>query len=107
MRLKQAAEIPQLIAHYGALGVDAPYFARVGQDARESTRYAVAIEQGGLGLPDRDYYLLEDAKLVEIRGRYREHIERMLALAGASGPSGGRCAGDIAARDAACAGALD
>ena len=80
--LQEACQIPPLIAHHNALGVNVPYFARVGQDARESTRYAVAIEQGGLGLPDRDYYLLADAKLVEIRGRYREHTERMLVLAG-------------------------
>jgi putative endopeptidase len=81
--LTEARAIPKLIAHYSALGVNVPYFARVGQDARDSTHYAVALEQGGLGLPDRDYYLLEDAKLAEIRGRYREHIETMLGLAGA------------------------
>jgi predicted metalloendopeptidase len=82
--LTDASAIPQLIAHYNATGVNVPYFPRVGQDARDSTKYALAIEQGGLGLPDRDYYLLDDAKLKEIRGRYREHIGTMLALAGAS-----------------------
>ncbi len=82
--LQEARQIPQLIAEHNALGVNTPYFARVGQDARESTRYAIAIEQGGLGLPDRDYYLLDDAKLVQIRRRYAEHIARMLVLAGAA-----------------------
>jgi putative endopeptidase len=43
------------------------------------------VEQSGLGLPDRDYYLQNDAKLTQIRGCYREHIEKMLRLAGVAG----------------------
>ena len=38
--------------------------------------------QGGLGLPDRDYYLLTDAKSKEIRQKYILHIENMLNIAG-------------------------
>jgi predicted metalloendopeptidase len=81
--VQDGAGIAQLIAHFNALGVNAPFFARVAQDARESSRYALILEQGGLALPDRDYYLLDDAKLVETRARYRTHVERMLLLAGA------------------------
>ena len=45
-------------------------------DARNSAQYAVILEPGlfgqtGLGLPDRDYYLKDDAKLQEVRGKYR------------------------------------
>lgn len=82
-RLQAVSEIPALVAHCNAIGVNAPYLARIGQDARDSTKYAVAIEQSGLGLPDRDYYLLDDAKLAAVRNRYREFIERMLVLADA------------------------
>lgn len=39
---------------------------------------------GGLGLPDREYYFLKDAKSVEIRAKYLAHIERMLQLSGVS-----------------------
>ena len=85
--VQDGAGIAQLIAHFNAIGVNAPFFARVAQDARESSRYAVILEQGGLGLPDRDYYLLDDAKLVETRARYRTHVERMLLLAGADAAS--------------------
>ena len=40
------------------------------------------VDQGGLGLPDRDYYFRDDAKSVELRKQYVEHVGRMLALAG-------------------------
>lgn len=80
--LQDKSAIAALVAHYNALGVRTIYDTHVGQDARDSTRYVVGIDQSGLGLPDRDYYLQNDAKLAEIRGRYREHIEKMLVLAG-------------------------
>ena len=41
-------------------------------------------DQGGLGLPDRDYYFRDDAKSVELRKQYVEHVGRMLALLGAT-----------------------
>jgi putative endopeptidase len=80
--LQDKSAIAALIAHHNALGVRTIYDTRVGQDARDSATYAVGVDQGGLGLPDRDYYLQNDAKLAEIRGRYREHIENTLVLAG-------------------------
>jgi len=49
-------------------------------DAKNPERYAVNIVQSGLSLPDRDYYLKEDAKFIEVRTRYREYVEEMLAL---------------------------
>jgi putative endopeptidase len=80
--LPDKSAIPALLAHHNALGVRTLYATPVIQDARDSTKYAVGIEQSGLGLPDRDYYLQNDAKLTQIRGRYREHIEKLLQLAG-------------------------
>jgi predicted metalloendopeptidase len=79
--LRHKSDIAALLAHYNEIGVRMPYGASVGQDARDSTKYVVGINQGGLGLPDRDYYLQNDAKLVQIRGQYRQHIENMLRLA--------------------------
>jgi endothelin-converting enzyme/putative endopeptidase len=54
----------------------------VEQDARDATRVIVGIGAGGLGLPDRDYYVREDAKSIEILNRYGAHVARMLELAG-------------------------
>lgn len=44
-------------------------------------RYIVGISHGGLGLPDRDYYLKDDARMVELRAKYPQHIARFLGLA--------------------------
>jgi putative endopeptidase len=54
----------------------------VEQDARDATKVIAAIDAGGLGLPDRDYYLNTDSRSQEIRGRYLAHVARMLELSG-------------------------
>ncbi len=62
--------------------MNAGFNFRVAQDARDSTRYIGIFNQGGLGLPDRDYYLKEDAKSKELREAYRAHVAKTLELAG-------------------------
>ena len=45
-----------------------------------STKYVADIGQGGLGMPDRDYYLkADDARMADARAKYQQHVERMLA----------------------------
>src|SRR5580698_7267314 len=80
--VKDKKEIASLIAHFNEIGVAAPYSPVVHQDARDSTRYVFDLEQDGLGMPDRDYYLLNDDKLKEARARYGQHVQKMLELAG-------------------------
>ncbi len=52
------------------------------QDAKDSSQHIAAVYQGGLGLPDRDYYLKEDGKFPENRARYLEHVQKMFQLIG-------------------------
>ncbi|WP_090189293.1 MULTISPECIES: M13 family metallopeptidase [unclassified Duganella] len=81
--IKDKNGLPMMFAHLGQIGVSAPYGVSVRQDARESTKYAVYIGQGGLGLPDRDYYLKkEDAKLATALAKYELHVAKILGLAG-------------------------
>ena len=80
--LSSKQQIPALIAHFNAIGVTAPYTPEVHQDAKDSTQYVFDLEQDGLGLPDRDYYLQHDPKLEQIRAQYLQHIRKMMALAG-------------------------
>jgi putative endopeptidase len=81
--LKDKSELPALMAHMSKLGVAAPYDFGIHQDAKDSTKYVADIYQGGLGLPDRDYYLKkDDAKLADARAKYQVHVEKMLTLAG-------------------------
>lgn len=75
-------QLPALIAHLGRIGVDVPYLSDVSQDARDATKYAFRLNQGGLSLPDRDYYLLEDAKFKQARSSYVLHMEKMLGFLG-------------------------
>jgi endothelin-converting enzyme/putative endopeptidase len=60
------------------------------QDFKDASKVIVVVDQGGLGLPDRDYYLRDDAKSVELRGKYVAHVQKMLELLGekpeAAGP---------------------
>ena len=65
-------------------GVTALFAFRAQQDLRDATEMIGAADQGGLGLPERDYYLKRDAKSVELRRRYGEHVGHMLELAGES-----------------------
>lgn len=81
--LTDKQQIPALIAQFGRVGASAPYEFAVHQDAKDSTKYIVDIGQGGLGLPDRDYYLKDDdAKLKDIRTKYQAHIVQILTLSG-------------------------
>ena len=51
-------------------------------DMHDSTRTIATIDQGGITLPDRDYYLKDDPKSVETRQKYLEHVQKMFELIG-------------------------
>ncbi|KAA9018765.1 M13 family metallopeptidase [Sphingobium limneticum] len=65
-------------------GIDGPFRFYVGQDDKDPETYILSMGQSGLGLPDRDYYLDQDAKMAAIRTAYVAHLEQMLTLAGES-----------------------
>ena len=56
----------------------------VAQSLDDPTRYLPFLVQGGLGMPDRDYYLRDEPRMADLRARYREHISALLKLAGES-----------------------
>jgi putative endopeptidase len=67
----------------------APVSAGVSVDAKIPTRYLPSLEQGGLGLPDRDYFLVDaNAGFVKARAAYKAHLAAMFRLAGMSDPEG-------------------
>ena len=81
--IKNKAELPALLAHLGQIGVTVPFDFGIHQDAKDSTKYVADIGQGGLGMPDRDYYLkADDKKLADARAKYEIHVAKMLTLAG-------------------------
>jgi len=81
--LKEKSELPALLANLGKIGVGVPFDYGIHQDNKDSTKYVADIGQGGLGMPDRDYYLkADDAKLAQTKAKYLAHVEKMLSMAG-------------------------
>lgn len=62
------------------------YNLGVGVDDKNPDNYSVNLGQGGLGMPDRDYYLSGDPQIVKTREAYRKYLADMLALVGLSDP---------------------
>ena len=74
-------DLPVVAAHLHEVGV--PVLFRFGSqtDAEEATRQIASVDQGGLGLPDRDFYIKDDERSRELRTQYTAHIEKMFRLA--------------------------
>jgi putative endopeptidase len=80
--LKDKTELAAQIVRMHRDGVPALFEFGSGQDFKNSSEVIAQADQGGLGLPDRDYYLKDDQKSVELRQKYQAHVQRMFELAG-------------------------
>ena len=80
--LKSKAGYPSLIAKAGIRGIGVPFAFYVGQDDKSPDRYVPIMFQGGIGMPDRDYYLSNDPKIAATRGKYLDFLTAMLTHAG-------------------------
>jgi len=80
--LKTAAELPALLAHLHTIGVNAFFDFGSGQDFADASQVISFYNAGGLGLPERDYYTRTDAKTIEQRQKYVEHVAKMFVLSG-------------------------
>ena len=81
--LKDAHELATLIGSLAEEGNSAPLFRfGVGQDQKDSSKQIAEIYQGGLSLPDRDYYIVGSKRFDGIRKQYVEHLTKMFTLAG-------------------------
>lgn len=80
--LESKAALPALYAEAMKLGIGTPFGGYVGQDDKNPDQYILSMYQGGLGMPDRDYYLSNDAKIADTRAKYLTHLTNVLTLAG-------------------------
>ncbi len=80
--LNNRAGYAALAAKAGRYSISIPFGLFVGQDDKQPDRYVTAMFQGGIGMPDRDYYLLDDERMRGIRAKYLEHMTNVLSLAG-------------------------
>jgi predicted metalloendopeptidase len=83
-KLKGNRELPSLLASMHQELFHPAFHFRVEQDDKSSEHYIVQISQGGLGLPEREYYLKTDAKSAEIRGKYLEFLAKNFQFLGES-----------------------
>lgn len=84
------ASYDDLAAYFGKAnraGVDIPFSVSVMSDFKDPTKHTLITWQGGLGLPEREYYLATDAKMTDIRQKYVAHIEKMFQLTNMPNPA--------------------
>jgi len=74
--------LAKYFAYANKLGYESPFGVFVMSDLKNPAMHALYSWQGGLGLPDREYYTKDDEKSIDIRKEYIAHIEKMLSLAG-------------------------
>jgi putative endopeptidase len=91
-QIKSAKEITPVVARlqltYSGYSEDSSVLFSAGsmQDPDDSEHVIASVDQGGLGMPDRDYYVKDDAKSKETRERYVQHVQRVFELIG-DGPA--------------------
>lgn len=92
-RLGSHADLPAVLGQLSRLGVASPLGAFVSRDAKDPLRYVLYLTQWGLGLPDRDYYLSDEAQFRQTRQDYLAYMQKMLQLIGT--PNAGTAARKI------------
>jgi len=80
--VKDRSDLLKEIAHLHTIGVNVLFNFGSGQDAKDSTHEIAQAVQGGLGLPDRDYYTKTDEASKKLRDQYVDHVAKMLTLLG-------------------------
>ena len=91
------AGVQRMIRRLHELAIPAPFVVTGASDYHDPASVIVNIAAGGLGLPDREYYLGSEPRFVEARERYRAHVASVLALGGMPGVPARKAAEDILA----------
>jgi predicted metalloendopeptidase len=76
------ADLAAEAGYLSSIASGGPFSGFVAEDAREPGQLVVHLSQGGTLLPDRDYYLRDDARSVEIRRKYEDYLTRVFTLSG-------------------------
>lgn len=102
--IRSRAQLETEVARLHSQGVPVLFGFGAQQDAKNSTSVIGGINQGGLSLPDRDYYLNSDKRYVDIRANYTDHLTRMFRLLGESASEAATDAQRVVAIETALAG---
>src|SRR4029077_20662216 len=75
-------DLPVLVAHLHSFGVPVLFRFGAQTDRTDATQQIAQVDQAGLALPDRDYYLKTDDRSTELRAKYLAHITQLFTQAG-------------------------
>lgn len=81
-KLKNVKTLQEEIEHLHSMGINALFVSDSTQDFKNSAEVTAEVDQGGLGLPDRDYYTKTDDKSKKIKDAYVMHVAKMFELMG-------------------------
>jgi putative endopeptidase len=81
-KVHDTKSLVDVIAHLHAIGLGAAFSMDSEIDFKDATQMIAGISQGGLGLPERDYYFRDDPRAKDIRAEYEKHVARTLQLLG-------------------------
>jgi putative endopeptidase len=84
--VKDAKSLTQTIGKLSDAGLSSVLDVSAAQDFGDAKKTVAMISQGGLGMPEREYYLEDSPKMKELRGKYLEHVKAMLKAAGDADP---------------------
>jgi endothelin-converting enzyme/putative endopeptidase len=102
-KIKSQKDLADALAQFHAQGADMIFDFDSAQDAKDATQFIARADQGGLGLPDRDFYFQNDAKSAETRANYLAHVTKMFQLLGDSPDQAGKEAQTVIAIETALA----
>ncbi|HJU87771.1 MAG TPA: M13 family metallopeptidase [Gemmatimonadaceae bacterium] len=80
--------LPEAFAKLQRLGAQVPWAGLVAQDQKKADEYIAIVSQSGLGMPDRDYYLMSGKKFDDTRAAYATYVETIMRLSGDKDPAG-------------------
>jgi putative endopeptidase len=80
--IKTKKDLARVLGELHADALSVPFAVTVGVDDKAPDTYVTAVYQSGLGLPDRDYWLKDEAKFGELREKYKLHVAKVLELSG-------------------------
>ena len=80
--IKTPADVPAVVGRMHLVGESALFGFGAAPDFKDASHYILIFAQGGMGLPDRDYYVKDDENAVKVRGQYEQHVAKMLQFSG-------------------------
>lgn len=94
-KVRDAKSLAPVLAELHKRSIFALFDVSGAADYKDATRNIAHLDQNGLGLPDRDYYVKDDDKSKDLRQKYVAHVERMMRLGGFSAKESKEAAADV------------